>query len=156
MFTKKHFNHLVDSLKLIDDIEGRRREATKWADIFEDDNPRFNREKFLNAAEVPTFFEMGYHDGLHNRKDFENASKESQESREEYLCGINDGISDRETNYLTFFRSIPKLDRQVLYTATYRYWDHLRTVANSGDYEDAMNTLFSILEQLKTARKSNG
>jgi hypothetical protein len=50
--TRKHFKMAADSLKSIEDKQKRKEMAAHHAEIFAKSNPRFNRAKFMQAADV--------------------------------------------------------------------------------------------------------
>jgi len=53
-FTKQHFELFADMLKSISDNDTRDDYASRLVAMFEKDNPRFNKEMFLQAAGIDT------------------------------------------------------------------------------------------------------
>jgi hypothetical protein len=51
MMTKKDFVKIADSIKKIENTEEKKRQAEAMADIFSEDNPQFDRQRFFAYIE---------------------------------------------------------------------------------------------------------
>lgn len=51
-FTRKHFQATADIVKDINDVQEREVVAKRFAKLFAEQNPRFDRGRFLNACEL--------------------------------------------------------------------------------------------------------
>lgn len=75
--TRKHFKMAADSLKSIEDKQKRKEMAAHHAEIFSKSNPRFDRAKFMQAADVEDDAESSIND-LNSMADAEAVAHQSQ------------------------------------------------------------------------------
>lgn len=52
MFTKQHFEQVAETLRKIENIDERIKQAYQWIDIFKKSNDIFDEDKFLEACEL--------------------------------------------------------------------------------------------------------
>jgi hypothetical protein len=51
-FTRRHYVVVAESLTHIEDERIREEQALNWCRTFQQDNPRFKKDRFLEAAKV--------------------------------------------------------------------------------------------------------